>query len=264
MRTRIYPYHNSLGARALSELADVTLLRSEGTQFHPRAGDTIINWGRSDMPQDFFQEGVKVLNKPDKVSVASSKLATLTQLKESGINVPKFTTDREQVAEWLSRNKRVVVRRYDRAASGRGITLLETPTLADNVPRAQLYTLYRPKRHEYRVHLWRNQETGNLEVLDIQQKRKRLNFPQEQFNASIRCFSFGWVFCRGGVECPDSVVVQALGACNALGLDFGACDIGFEVGRQIATVYEVNTAPGLVNTTAQKYAERFAALKQNR
>jgi len=264
MTIRIFPYKNSPNLRNVRDLAELMSLHPEGTKFKPKGGDTIINWGRSEMPPEFLQDNIRILNKPDKVSIATSKLATLAKLKETGIHVPTFTTDRAQVAEWLSRNKRVVVRRYDRGSGGRGATILEGPTPSDNIPQAGLYTLYRPKLHEYRVHLWRNQETGTLEVLDVQQKRRRRDFPQENFNASIRCFSNGWVFCRNDIRCPDSVLDQAIGACNALALDFGACDIGWEVRREVATVYEVNTAPGLVNTTALKYAERFAALKQNR
>jgi glutathione synthase/RimK-type ligase-like ATP-grasp enzyme len=44
-------------------------------------------------------------------------------------------------------------------------------------------------------------------------------------------------------------------AVAALGLDFGAVDIGWNRSTRRATVYEVNTAPYVEGTTAKMYAE---------
>jgi glutathione synthase/RimK-type ligase-like ATP-grasp enzyme len=183
------------------------------------------------------------------VEIASSKIRSLTAMKERGVNVPEFTTDRETVQRWLSEDKRVLARTLDRASGGRGIILLSS---GESIPQARLYTLYIPKYDEYRVHVWGDQ------VLDIQQKRRRNGV--DEINSQIRNASNGWVFCREGVNCPEQCVDQARRAVAALGLDFGAVDVGFTRRGNIATVYEVNTAPGIEGTTLSVYANKMLSL----
>ena len=56
-----------------------------------------------------------------------------------------------------------------------------------------------------------------------------------------------------GVYASDHVRAQSVAAVRSLGLDFGAVDV---VERQNkAYVLEVNTAPGLVGTTLEKYVD---------
>ena len=59
---------------------------------------------------------------------------------------------------------------------------------------------------------------------------------------------------------PDDVTKQALLAVDGLGLDFGAVDVGWNQHYQEATVYEVNTAPGLTGTTLDKYTNAIRRL----
>jgi len=56
------------------------------------------------------------------------------------------------------------------------------------------------------------------------------------------------------------VVEQASLAIAALGLDFGAVDIIWNNHYQLATVLEVNTAPGLEGQTITDYANYFRGL----
>jgi len=136
-----------------------------------------------------------------------------------------------------------------RASAGRGIVVCEP---GDDIPPAPLYTRYVPKYDEYRVHIWRG------EVLDIQQKRRRNG--EQGIDSRIRNTPNGWVFCREGVECPEVVIEQARAAIKSLNLDFGAADIGYTRRNSRATVYEVNTAPGIEGTTLRKYAGAIADL----
>lgn len=251
-RIRILPYGPSDGARSLSRATGVKRLKLPHSRFRPRSTDLIVNWGSSQRPFP----SANYLNKPELVNVASSKIASLRKMKEAGVNVPEFTTERERVAEWLARGKRVLARTLDRASGGRGIVeISQDGATVPAIPYAGLYTLYIPKKHEYRLHVWRDQ------VLDVQQKKKRLNFPEAQFNGQIRNFDRGWVFARDGVSAPEGVISQSLAAVRALGLDFGAVDVGWTEKTQTATVYEVNTAPGVEGTTLQKYAAKIKALR---
>lgn len=170
-------------------------------------------------------------------------------MEREGVPVPPWTTDRAEAQEWVDDGKVVVVRHMLRANSGRGIALvgreIEDGDHSGVVPPAPLYTMYVPKYDEYRVHVF------NGEVIDVQQKRRRNN---EQADSRIRNSRNGWVFCREAVEPPRVVVESGKRAVSALGLDFGGADIGYTRRSSSATVYEVNTAPGLEGTTLQRYA----------
>lgn len=252
-RVRILPYGPSDGCRSLSRATGVKRLKLPHSRFRPRQNDVIVNWGRSEAPF----ANANYINKPAHVAVATSKLASLRRMKDAGVQVPEFTTDRAVVSTWLNDKKRVLARTLDRASGGRGIVELvrgedgRLPT----IPYAPVYTKYVPKKAEYRVHVWRGQ------VIDVQQKKKRLNFPEGQFNGQIRNFDRGWVFARENITYPEVVTVQALAAVRALGLDFGAVDIGLTEKTQVATVYEVNTAPGVEGTTLVKYANKIKELR---
>jgi hypothetical protein len=115
-----------------------------------------------------------------------------------------------------------------------------------------LYTKEFKKTNEYRVHVWGN------EVLDIQEKRKRLGTGPSS-DHDIWNHGNDFVFARQTVECPASVKDAAILAVKALGLDFGAADVGYNTNGDVA-VFEVNTAPGLTGTTLTKYVEKINEL----
>ncbi len=73
----------------------------------------------------------------------------------------------------------------------------------------------------------------------------------------VRNHDNGWVFCRQDVHPPDEVINQSIEAVRALGLDFGATDVGWNEYYQKACVFEVNTAPGLEGTTLENYTTFF-------
>lgn len=240
-RIRILPYKGgSAAAKALSKSTGI--LRA--TRFYrPKPGDLIINWGCSDL----LWPKLNYINHPVAVNTASSKLLSLQALSAGGVNVPEFTVNRNKAQEWINSGKRIVARTLDRASGGRGIVLVSLTENGGKLPQARLYTLYRPKYDEYRLHVW------GKKVIDVQQKRKRKE--TEEINNQIRNADNGWVFCREGIKVPDQVIEQALKAVEVLGLDFGAVDIGYTRKGEIATVYEVNTAPGLEGTTLEIYSE---------
>jgi glutathione synthase/RimK-type ligase-like ATP-grasp enzyme len=116
-----------------------------------------------------------------------------------------------------------------------------------------LWTKYFKKRQEFRIHVWGN------DVLDIQEKRKRRG--AEGVDTRVRSHENGWVFCRDGVTCPQAVSLAAVAAVQALGLDFGAVDIGWNEHYQMPAVFEVNTAPGIEGTTAERYVSKIKELQ---
>ena len=204
--------------------------------------DIIINWGNS---QRRFNGDY--INKPEAVRGASDKTVAIGLFKKGGVPTPEFTTDIKEVKVWLTENGwDVLARTLTRASGGRGIQLLcakENPT----IPKAPLYTRYVKKTDEYRVHVWKG------EVIDVQQKRRNKDVPDSEVNWQIRNHDNGFIYARDGVNCPKCVLDASRAAIDTLGLDFGAVDLGYNVKGKAATVYEVNTAPGLEGSTLDRY-----------
>ena len=72
----------------------------------------------------------------------------------------------------------------------------------------------------------------------------------------VRNLAGGFVFVEVGREdVPECVIDNAVRSIAALGLDFGGVDVMFNEREQKAYVLECNTACGLEERTAAKYAE---------
>jgi glutathione synthase/RimK-type ligase-like ATP-grasp enzyme len=222
----------------------------EVTAFVPRHDDVVINWGRSKaFPRQWAGRGW-LFNDPAKVAIAADKLKTFEVLSAAGIKIPKFTTDPEVAKRW-ARKRIVFGRRLLRSSSGRGIEIYKRPE--DVSDSCRLYVRYVPKRDEYRVHVFRGT------VIDVQKKMRRSGVftGDPDLRNMVRNYDNGWVFGRAGIAPPEDVITQATNAVAAIGLDFGAVDVGWTENIQQATVFEVNTAPGLVGTTLERYIRAF-------
>lgn len=243
MKIRIEPYKLwSGGAKALGARAGI--LRATRRQVAKHGDfDVVVNWGRSE--RRFNGE---YINAPEQVAVASDKLRAAEALREHGVPQPEYTTDYNVAKQWVEAGQTVVCRTLLRASEGRGIVLATT---VDELCKAPLYTKYVKKADEYRIHV------AFGKAIDAQQKKRRLEVPDESVNWQIRNAKNGWVFTRGGVSPPRCVGDAAVAAVAALGLDFGAVDVGYNVHAGQATVYEVNTAPGLEGTTLHSYYRAF-------
>lgn len=254
MSLYIYPYKlgsesaKALRAKLSAKLGRRILLVKPDGRFKPRRSDKVINWGSSTLPKwDFAKPD---LNFPTQIALAANKLLTLTRLHEAEIPVPEFTTNREEAQQWLADSSTVVVRHTLTGHSGQGIEIVTE----GEVPVAPLYTKYKKKRAEYRVHVFGGQ------VIDTVQKKKRnAEERPSNFSTFIRSHATGWVFCRDGItNCPTRNAT-AMGAVTALSLDFGAVDIIYNEHENKYYVLEVNTAPGLEGTTLDKYVEAITA-----
>lgn len=248
-RAVILPY--KMGSRSAKSLANaltaklnlkVRRVRPNG-RYRPRLRSLLINYGSGGYPAWPRQVG-RWLNPPEACAKAGNKLASFQAFKVAGLSSPEFTTSKEQAAAWIRDGATVVCRTILNGHSGRGIVLADT---VDRLVNAPLYVKYKKKRKEFRVHVFQNQ------VIDVAEKRKRLNGTVDQFNGHIRNLSNGWVFCRDGVVRPDGLDELAVNACRALGLDFGAVDIIWNERENKCYVLEVNTAPGLEGTTLFNY-----------
>jgi hypothetical protein len=241
-----YPY--KMGSQGAHELADAlgTFCVYPDKNYRPKAGHLIVNWGSAVFPRWWTPGAARsTLNQPSQVGTAINKLRTFETLHRVGVRVPDFTRDRTQAVTWRDGGAVVVARMSLTGSEGRGIVLVQE---REAIPQAPLYTKHVRHRREFRIHVF-----GNT-VIDVAEKRKRTDFPNEEKNPLIRSWRNGWVFAHQNVNTPEDVLTQALQAVQALQLDFGAVDVGYREKEGRAYVFEVNTAPGIEGTTVGAYA----------
>lgn len=251
----LYSYNQgSQGSRALADALGIRRLRHEGSTFRGSANKTVINWGSSALPDNL--RGSPVLNRPEQVAIACDKLRFFQAMSQAndGPRIPEFTTDNQVALGWVQGGETICIRSILRGSGAAGLVIVNRNNLEDFVA-APLYTKYINKRDEYRVHIVRGR------VIDIQRKALRNDVDRDQANWQIRNLENGFVFVRNeGREIPADVSAQAIKAMAACDLDFGAVDILYRERDNSAWVLEINTAPGLMNTTLENYRNALREL----
>lgn len=247
----LYPYKKgSESANLLREKLDVPFLeKNQEMNFH--GFDTIINWGNSKEGIWYNQalyNGTRILNKPKHVKKAVNKILTLKELQKNDIPTIEFTEDKEIAKDWILNDSIVVCRRLTGSSQGRGIELAMD---SDSVIDASLYTRFIPSKNEFRVHICFGQ------VIDYCQK---IAENEEETNFLVKTHKNGWVYKRGVAIRSDLVRQTAINTIEALGLDFGAVDLILKNDK--VYVIEVNSAPGIMGMSLEKYTEMFNKLKK--
>lgn len=260
MATRLIFYPYNLGSASTRDLT--TRLREEGIRtlrvrpngiYRPFRSHVKVNWGNSTAPQ-WDLTGEDMLNKTSAVAVAANKLKTFEALQEAGLSIPEWTTDKDTATQWTLDGNTVFARTKLTGHSGDGIVVLRED---DDIVDAPLYTKYKKKKNEYRVHVF------NGTVLSVQEKRRERDVDRTEDQSLIRSHDNGWVFCREDVVYTDALTNLAKDAIVALGLDFGAVDIIYNQKEDKHYVLEVNTAPGLTGQTLDEYVEAFKNFYNN-
>lgn len=244
-RVRLLPYRRgSKSARDIAQSLGILRLNLVHTRFRGRESDVILNWGSSTYPE--WGSAGRWINKPEAVATSRNKIRTFQKLQTLEVDTVPWTTDEGQANQWLSAGRRVYCRRSVEGQGGSGITVVEP---GHPLVRAPLYTCGRLWQHEFRVHV-----VGEL-VIDVSKKRRR----EGVLPHAIRNSANGYVFCRNNVIVPNAVRAEAVGAIEAVGLDFGAVDILANNNGE-AAVLEVNSAPGVEGTTLERYTEALRRL----
>jgi glutathione synthase/RimK-type ligase-like ATP-grasp enzyme len=240
MSLKLFPY--KIGSLSAKRLARTLGILRVSPSYNARRKDVIINWGNSTPPHFRWME--QDLNKPHAIALASNKLETFREFRSNSFtDVPDWTTNPEEAQHWLDLGLKTYCRKLLSSHSGNGIVICND---GDRLVSAPLYTLHTKHRHEYRVHVFRDQ------ILDVQQKKKKLGYGNGN---GIRNHSNGWVYARAEIAPSEELLSSARRAVKLLGLDFGAVDIGHRLIDNKFFVFEVNTAPGLEGTTLDKYAK---------
>lgn len=253
MRPVFYPYKmKSASAKQLAQAFGAERVKPDG-KFMNNYKRPVINWGNSDLPawMTRWQDQV-ILNHPKDVAKAANKLSTFVFFKKAGVKHPEWTTDLDEANMWKTP---VLVRTTLVGKGGAGCyyfeSLFDLEHVEWNHPPIVLYTKYFKKKEEYRVHV------VDGKIVDYVMKKKREG---EEVNYQIRNADNGWVFCREGVVLPDCVAQEAVKAVAALGLTFGAVDVGYNVAKNEPCVFEVNSAPGIEGQTVESYVKAFKEL----
>jgi len=179
-----------------------------------------------------------------------NKVEQFERFRQAEISSPSFSTNEMGAREFDC--KTIFARQLINSTNGRGI--IEFNSTDEQYPSAPLYTEYIPKRAEYRVHVF------NGEVIDIQEKRKKRDWNDSDRSIRIRNSNNGYVYCRDDLNPPDGITTLAINAVNACSYTYGAVDIIYNEKRDQCYVLEVNSRPGLMGTTLDKYSE--ALIKQ--
>lgn len=171
-----------------------------------------------------------------------NKTAQYQWFESQGIPALEYTTSYETAKQWAAENKVVICRRLTRASEGKGIVVSETP---EQVVMAPVYTIYRKKKTEYRVHIFKEK------VVHILEKRRKAGC--ESVDSKIRNHKNGYVFCSENVQMPDGIKELAIKASKISSSDFKGVDIGYNEKKNELFVIEVNSAPGIQGTNINRY-----------
>lgn len=244
-RLVLYPYKvYSASAKEIQKVLGGIRVLPNGTYVRKK-NDLVINWGSSSNPK--WLDDRPILNPPDKTRVATNKLSCFQALKDK-VPIPTFTTDRNEAINW---NTLVVCRHKLTANSGNGIELW-SPESETPIPNAPLYVMYKKKRKEFRVHVFKEKV-----IRVIEKRRRNLENRPANFSNFIRSHLNGWVFCINDIVEPEDLRPVAIEAVKELGLDFGAVDIIWNEHENKCYVLEINTAPGIEGTTLNDYCEEI-------
>lgn len=246
MKIYIYCPRKSQGALELVQtLGAKRLRRFDGMDFWDKQkrfelaeGDIVVCWG-AHLPE---LDGVKVLNALDRVVNKSDEL---TKLVQAGIPTVRAY---KSVPRGVDRS--LVFPRIAEHTGGQD--LLHTPAYPD------YYILKEDFVREYRIHSFNGKSirAGQKEVrpgFTLVQKAEDWKPNANLAHPWVRSYDGGWRINYDGFKSTAKMRGLAHNAVKALGLTFGAVDIG-ETANGILKVLEVNRAPGLEGNTVQSYA----------
>lgn len=182
------------------------------------------------------------------------KLTQYRWFEKEGLSALQYTTDRDEASLWVSQGSTVFGRLLLQASCGHGIVMIEPGNMnLPQVPWCPVYTLYKPKKHEFRVHVFKDS------VVSIVEKRRKAGWDGPQ-NTKIRNLANGYVFCQN-IELPDTMRAKintlALQAAKVCGSDFKGVDLGYNEKNDDLFIIEVNSAPGIEGSNIDKYVQKM-------
>lgn len=245
VKVRMYSYkRKSESANLLAEKLGVPILMHEGGAYHPDKKDVIVNWGCgcTDRMSPYLRAGMRIINSPKAVAAAIDKYQTFLELEGTDVPVPSWTTDRGLAKRWLKKAP-VIARQTTEGKGGEGLVVMETEK---DFVAAPLYTKFIPKTHEYRVYVINGIGTRTFEKVPDPAN------PLKDIHKKYGIYGIDYKFVKRDAA-SGKVYTAAKSAIKAIGLDFGAVDLGYDKATDTCVVYEVNTAPSLPSEVMVKF-----------
>lgn len=235
-------YNFSNTCRELANNLNGKVIKQVGSRYRKRPGQVLINWGSSEEDGRDYD-----LNKPHNVGIAVNKLDTFRVLQAANVTVPKWSLDKNEALLW---GTKILGRDSIIGKGGEGIIVYkEGQKLRDH----KFYTSYFKKQREFRIHVF------NDEVIFIQEKLKKRGVEVDKY---VRSHNRGWCFAFRHLDAkpvPNVVLQIARNAVRSVGLNFGAVDCGWN-DINGGCVFEINTAPGLENSSLEAYVKAINEL----
>lgn len=174
------------------------------------------------------------------------KLTQYKWFKDQGLSTLEYTTEKATVLEWLKKEQTVFGRKLLNGSCGQGIVVIENEGAYENCP---VFTLYKKKKREFRVHLFR----GILVAIVEKKRRKEWDGKSD---AKIRNLENGYVFCQTDpATLPKGIQELATKASKVTSSDFAGVDIGYNEKLDELFVIEVNSSPGVEGTNVERYCD---------
>lgn len=236
-------YHFSDTVAELKNKLNAKVILQENSKYRKKPGHVLINWGSTQPFKYKFD-----LNPPENVAIAAHKLETFRVLHAADVAIPKWTLNPEVAATW---EDKIIGRDTATGRGGVGITVYKA---GEQLGKHLFYTSYFRKKREFRIHVFKG------EVIFQQEKLKKRGV--ENVDKYVRSHDRGWCFAFNHLPdspVPSEVRDEASKAVEAIGLDFGAVDIGWHHVNGVC-VFEVNSAPGLEESSLEAYAKAISAL----
>lgn len=175
------------------------------------------------------------------------KIEQYEWFKNQAISALEFTTAQATAKIWAETCP-VVCRKLTHASEGKGIVVAEVP---GEVVAAPVYTKYKKKKKEFRVHIFQDK------IVHILEKRRKAGY--EGADPKIRNTANGYVFCSEGVVEPAGIRELALKASKVTNSDFKGVDVGWNEKKNECFIIEVNSAPGIEGTNVDRYVNTIIA-----
>ena len=204
------------------------------------------------------QLGYKVLRttkvNPKRVQLkygnSTDKLSQYKWFKQQGLSALEFTTDRAVAVQWQDAGKTVFGRKLLNSSCGKGIIVFdkEDECPFHEVDVCSVYTLYKKKKREFRVHVFKGV------VVSVTEKKRKAGWTDVR-DTKIRNIANGYVFCREITNEPEGLRELALKASAVVQSDFKGVDIGYNEKNDDLFIIEVNSAPGITGSNIGKYVQ---------
>ncbi len=183
------------------------------------------------------------------------KLTQYKYFKEKGLSSLEYTTSALIATEWCDADV-VFGRKFLNSSCGKGIVVYEKGAEI-NAGDCPVYTKYKPKKREFRVHIFKDK------VVTIVEKKRKTGWNGDKKDAKIRNLEHGYIFAQQ-IDLSDGLRTRiealSLAAGQVCKSDFKGVDVGYNEKKDDVFVIEVNSAPGIEGSNVGKYVQAIVGV----